>query len=73
MSGEVLYPMLDVNYNNSNPGSKFLVTKEELGHNTAIGDEVSAVTLADVMRHGQSSTFILKLDIQGFDCRVSDF
>ena len=38
-----------------------------------VGDPVTSVTLKDLMEMAETNTFILKLDIQDYDCQVSKF
>ena len=35
-----------------------------------VGDPVTSVTLKDLMEMAEKNTFILKLDIQDYDCQV---
>ena len=35
-----------------------------------VGDPVTSVTLKDLMEKAETNTFILKLDIQDYDCQV---
>ena len=56
----------------NNPGAKYLVKKnDEKKHDLEVSDKVRAVKLEDILElliFG--STFILKLDLEGFDCQV---
>ena len=54
----------------NNPGSRYLVKKEEaINPNRSEQSRVKmlSVTLEDILQFSSGSSFILKLDIQGFD------
>ena len=63
---EVLWIPLDDFENKFNPGGRTL-SKDKV---TDSAEQVAAVLLSDVLDYAVASTFILKLDIQGFDCKV---
>ena len=55
----------------NNPGAVSLYRKEEeIPQSFSNPSVVASVTLLDVMKYGESQTYILKLDINGFDCQV---
>ena len=75
-SGELLYPVEDSNYkddDNRNPGAKHLVSASEIINQTVSGAGVLSATLHEIFEFGRSHTYILKVDIEGFDCNVRTF
>ena len=71
---EVLHPVYPTKFSNKsirNPGAKQAVKLSEKEANMeVVGDPVTSVTLKDLMEMAETNTFILKLDIQDYDCQV---
>ena len=58
-----------------NPGDKIAVTLD-LGHSKRMGkiqDLVEAITVQDIMEKIQAPSYIIKTDIQQYDCKVYHF
>jgi len=65
---ETLYPVTD---NADNQGGTRLVPAHLLGQGTtAVGPAVSTTTLHDVLKYVNSGTVIVKMDVEGFECKV---
>jgi len=65
---ETLYPVTD---NKDNQGGTRLVPGHNLNENTkAAGPPVNTTTLHDVVKFVDSSTIIVKMDVEGFECKV---
>ena len=62
--------MEDKFYNDTNPGGKYLVTKQELLLNRKVANEsVTSISMDEIFKFGKSKTYVLKLDIEGFGCK----
>ena len=66
-SGEILYAAKE---DNDNPGAKHLISEDEAENKKVSGESMSSVTLKDILMFGKMKTYILKVDIEGFDCKV---
>ena len=69
-SGEILYAAKEDNNTNVNPGAKHLISEDEAENKKVSGESLSSVTLKDILMFGKMKTYILKVDIEGFDCKV---
>ena len=62
--------MEDKFYNDTNPGGKYLVTKQELLLKKKVANEsVTSISMDKIFKFGKSKTYVLKLDIEGFGCK----
>ena len=55
-----------------NPGDKMAVTLDD-GYSNKMGKiqgSVEAVTVQDIMKNIQATSYIIKTDIQKYDCKV---
>jgi len=65
---EVLYPVTD---NAANQGGTRLVTRDKLGKNVKpSGPPVETATLMELLTFVNSSTVIVKMDVEGMECKV---
>jgi len=64
---ELLYPVTD---NKRNEGGTRLVTRDLLGTKEPSGPPVQTATLRDLLLFTNTSTVILKIDIEGMECRA---
>ena len=69
-SGEILYAAREDDNTNVNPGAKHLISEDEAENKKVSGESMSSVTLKDILMFGKMKTYILKVDIEGFDCKV---
>ena len=69
-SGEILYAAKEDNNTIVNPGAKHLISEDEAENKKVSGESMSSVTLKDILMFGKMKTYILKVDIEGFDCKV---
>ena len=69
-SGEILYAAKEDNNTNVNPGAKHLISEDEAENTKVSGESMSSVTLKDILMFGKMKNYILKVDIEGFDCKV---
>merc|ERR1719410_2851450 len=74
-SHEVFQPIESDGFNETNPGSNKAVPVGQMkGGDKVKGAEVESVTLEDLLTvtHSPTSTYIIKTDIEGYDCKVVD-
>ena len=75
MPGELLYPYLEGQHRHM-AGATYLVTKEDLDSGKykweeVIGPPAVSVTTQNIFEHIESDTVIIKIDVEGHECKVN--